>query len=219
MNLLVEQVDIQKLRGGKVLCWPKAKIKSGQPPLKLRLVQIKLSNTKMWMLTSVLDPKQLTKKQIVRYYKMRWGVEVEYRGLKQTIDKHKLRCRNCDRLLAELDWALRGMAIAELLALRHQISPTAQRKTDYTPQDRSLAKTLQALRKCMRNLDTVVSPKNDIIQELAEAVVQRYNNRTDKRARYRPKNPDIKPLGDPEVRTLTAHEREKLRSFRAKNVP
>ena len=219
VNLLVEQVDIQKLRGGKVLCWPKAKIKSGQPPLKLRLVQIKLSNTKMWMLTSVLDPKQLTKKQIVRYYKMRWGVEVEYRGLKQTIDKHKLRCRNCDRLLAELDWALRGMAIAELLALRHQISPTAQRKMDYTPQDRSLAKTLQALRKCMRNLDTVVSPKNDIIQELAEAVVQRYNNRTDKRARYRPKNPDIKPLGDPEVRTLTAHEREKLRSYRAKNVP
>ena len=46
----------------------------------------------------------------------------------------------------------------------------------YTPRDRSLAKTLHALRKCIRNLDNVVSPKNDIIQELAEAVVQRYTD-------------------------------------------
>jgi hypothetical protein len=49
------------------------------------------------------------------------------------------------------------------------------------------------------------------MQELSKAFVQRYNNRTDKRARYRPKNPDKKPLGDPVVRKLSIEEREKLR--------
>jgi hypothetical protein len=33
---------------------------------------------------------------------MRWGVEVEFRGLKQTLERARLRCRNSQRLLAEL---------------------------------------------------------------------------------------------------------------------
>jgi hypothetical protein len=74
---------------------------------------------------------------------MRWGIEVEFRGLKQTIDKHKLRCRNSDRLLVELDWSLRGMTVAELLALRAQITATRDDNPDkdYDPQERSLANT------------------------------------------------------------------------------
>ena len=39
----------------------------------------------------------------------------QFRGLKQTIDKHTLRCRNSARLLVELDWSLRALAVAELL--------------------------------------------------------------------------------------------------------
>ena len=39
---------------------------------------------------------------------------------------------------------------------------------------------------------------------------KRYNNRTDKRARYRPKNPDKKPLGDPNVKKLSTEQRRKL---------
>ena len=160
------------------------------------------------------EMKQLTKKQLIRFYKMRWGIEVEFRGLKQTIDKHTLRCRNSDRLLVELDWSIRGMAYAELIALREQIpSPAAEGKPgkDYDPRDRSLANTIRALRKCMRNLNKDCAPEDGLLYQLSQAMVQRYENRTDKRARYRPKNPDKKPLGDPTVRKMTAEEREKLR--------
>jgi hypothetical protein len=211
VNLLSEHVNIKELGGGVVLCWPKDQIASGQPPLRLRLVQVQVGKTKMWMLTSVLDERKLTRKQIVTYYKMRWGIEVEFRGLKQTIDKHKLRCRNSDRLLAELDWSLRGMAIAELIALGQQIPKEAKRELKYDPKDRSLANTLRALRRCMRKLDKQTAADDGLLIELSTAFVQRYHNRTDKRARYRPKNPDIKPLGDPVVRKLTREEREKLR--------
>src|SRR5205814_373333 len=118
VKLLSEHADVKELRGGLVLCWPKGQMESDKPPLRLRLVRVPVGKTTMWLLTSVLDPKQLTHKQLIRVYKMRWGLEVEFRGLKQTIDKHKLRCRNSARLLVELDWSLRGMAVAELLALR-----------------------------------------------------------------------------------------------------
>jgi hypothetical protein len=105
------------------------------------------------------------------------------------------------------------MAVAELIALREQIPATRKDKPDevYDPQDRSLANTMRALRKCMRNLTKYCDPEDGLLHQLSQATVQRYNNRTDKRARYRPKNPDKKPLGDPTVRKMNAEERERLR--------
>jgi hypothetical protein len=214
VNLLSEQADVKKCGGGLVLCWPKGRMNSGDPPLRLRLVRVKVGKTRMWMLTSVLDPRKLSKKQIARFYKMRWGIEVEFRGLKQTIDKHTLRCRNSDRLLVELDWSIRAMAVAELIALREQIRTADERGSteDYDPQDRSLANTMRALRKCMRRLRKYPEHNDDLLHTLSRALVQRYNNHTDKRARYRPKNPDKKRLGDPTVRKLNAEQLQTLKN-------
>jgi hypothetical protein len=217
VNLLSETADVKRLGGGIVLCWPKGKMDSGEEPLRLRLVKVKIGKTMMWMLTSVLDGKKLSNKRIIKYYKMRWGVEVEYRGLKQTLDKRNLRCRNSHRVYVELDWSIRAMAFAELIALREQIpkdkAKQRRRAPAYDTKDRSLANTMRALRQCMRKLDKHTEPGDDLLIQLAGALVQKYNNRTDKKARYRPKNPDKKPIGEPTVRKLTAEERDKLRSF------
>lgn len=214
VSLLSETADVIRLGGGIVLCWPKGKMNSGEEPLRLRLVRVKIGKTKMWMLTSVLDCQELPVKKIIQYYKMRWGVEVEYRGLKQTSDKGILRCRNSARVYAELDWSIRAMAFAELIALREQLPKDDESQTepeqDYDPKDRSLANTIRALRKCMRNLNQDVDPSSDLLSQLAEALVQKYHNHTDKRARYRPPNPDKKPLGDPTVTKLNREAREKL---------
>ena len=213
VNLLSETADVKRAGGGLVLCWPKGKMDSGEKPLRLRLVRVKIGKTQMWMLTSVLDGKKLRPKKIIQYYKMRWGVEVEYRGLKQTIDKANLRCRNSARVYAELDWSIRAMAFAELIALREQL-PKSVRRTkpaqDYDPKDRSLANTIRALRKCMRTLNQEADPRNDLLSQLAKALVQKYNNRTNKKARYRPPNPDKKPLGEPTVTKLTREARDRL---------
>lgn len=217
VNLLSATADIKRLGGGIVLCWPKDKMDSGVEPLRLRLVKVKIGKTTMWMLTSVLDRKKLPKRKIIKYYKMRWGVEVEYRGLKQTIDKRNLRCRNSDRVYVELDWSIRAMAFAELIALREQIPADneshTQSEEDYDTKDRSLANTVRAVRKCMRNVNKYADPSSDLLTQLSGALVQKYNNRTDKKARYRPKNPDKKPLGEPKVRKLKREEREKLRKI------
>jgi hypothetical protein len=215
VDLLSEQADVKKCGGGEVLCWPKGRMNSGEPPLRLRLVKVTVGKTKMWILTSVLSERKLSKKQITKYYKMRWGIEVEFRGLKQTLDKHTLKCRNSERLLVELDWSIRAMAVAELIALREQMIAASEREmeADYDPNDRSLANTMRALRKCMRQLHKFPDADEDLLQALSRAVVQRYNNRTDKRARYRPKNPDKKPLGDPNVTKISTEQRRKLKQL------
>lgn len=215
VNLLSEQADVKTCGGGVVLCWPKGRMNSGEPPLRLRLVRVTVGKTNMWMLTSVLDKRKLSKKQIVKFYKMRWGMEVEYRGLKRTIDKHTLRCRNSDRLLVELDWSIRGMAVAELIALREQLDAEADSNEDYDPQDRSLANTMRTLRTCMRRLH---KRDDGLLHALSQALVQRYNNGTDKRARYRPPNPDTKPLGDPTITKMTTEQRKKLKQLEHKTA-
>ena len=216
-TVLSEKADIKRCGHGIVLCWPKGKMNSGARPLRLRLVKVKIGTTTMWMLTSVLDRKKLPHRKIIKYYKMRWGVEVEFRGLKQTIDKRSLRCRNSDRVYIELDWSIRAMAFAELIALREQIPNNDERqvkpKQDYDTKDRSLANTMRALRQSMRNLNKYAVPGSDLLSLLSGATVQKYDNHTDKRARYRPKNSDKKPLGEPIIRKLKRQEREKLRKL------
>ena len=215
VHLLSDHADILEVGGGSVLCWPKGQMKAGGKPLQLRLVRVTLGKTKAWMLTSVLDEERLPQNKIVTYYKMRWGIEVEFRGLKQTLDKHTLRCRNSDRVLVELDWSLRAMAVAELMALSQQIKqPNPKEEEDeiaYDPKHRSLANTMRAIRKAMRNLSEASEGKNNLLEQLRDALVQKYENHTDKKSRYRPENKDKKPLGDPQVREMTDDEREKLR--------
>lgn len=118
-------------------------------------------------------------------------------------------------LLVELDWSLRAMAVAELLALREQIPAEEARDHSgetaaYDPGDRSLVNTLRTLRKCMRNLHKLSASGDGVFHQLSRALVQRHNNQTDKRARYRRKNPDRRPLGEPTVRKLTQSERNQL---------
>jgi hypothetical protein len=215
VSLLTESADFQRQKNGLVLCWPKAMMQAGQPPLRLRLVQLRIGKTKAWMLTSVLDAARLSAQQMVKLYKMRWGIEIEFRGLKQTLDCGKLCCRNDQRLLAELHWSIMAMAVAELLALKEQLS-ARQRKSasdEYIPVKRSLAQTIRTLRHCLSNLHEIPPPNQDLRTKLREAVTDSYKRTTSKRARYRPPNPDKKPLGNPNVRRLTRHENKKFKDL------
>ena len=199
--------------GGRVLCWPKAMMNSGRLPLELRLVQVRIGKTQVWILTSVLSASDLSKKDIVKLYKKRWGIEVEFRGLKQTLDCAKLRCSNAQRLLAELNWSLMAMTLAELFALKEQLAPSVTRSTDKpagNPDKRSLANTVRALRHALTHLSDVPKHGESLPHNLRHAVIDSYKRKSSKRARYHPPNPDKKPLGDPQVRQLTTAEKKKL---------
>jgi hypothetical protein len=218
VHLLVESLNCTVVTKGRqqfVWCWPQDAQREGWPPLRLRLVRIRVKKARMWLLTSVLDSQKLTPWEVASLYRMRWGIEVEFRGLKQTLDRAELRCRNESRVRVELDWSILGMAVAELWALKEQLNKAAQvpppRK--YTPAKRSLAETVRALRWCLRNLREGNEPGASLRDRLAEAVTDDYKRQSSKRARYRPVNPDKKSLGDPKLRPMTTEEKEKLHDY------
>ena len=91
-------------------------------------------------------------------------------------------------------------------------------ESSYDTKDRSLANTMRVLRKCMRNLNKYADPSQDLLYQLSRALVQKYDNRTDKKSRYRPKNPDKKPLGEPTIRKLNREERDKLHKLSQQNA-
>jgi len=219
VSLLAESADYQLHENGLVLCWPKA-MQSEQRPLRLRLVKVRIGKAQVCLLTSVQDPVKLPIKQMLKLYKLRWGIEVEFRGLKQTLDRGKLRCRNDQRLLAELNWSIMAMAVVELFALKEQSAQQADRsrnqKQAADPAKRSLANAMRAIRGCMRDRDGIPEPGRDLATLLGEAVTDSYDRKKPKAARYRPPNPDKKPVGAPKVRRLTAQEKKQLREIETK---
>ncbi|MEZ6132590.1 MAG: transposase [Planctomycetaceae bacterium] len=163
-------VDFQELDDGEVLCWPK-ELQDKQLPLRLRFVRVTIGNADVYLPTSVLSAKQLSTEAMASLYKMRWGIEIEFQGLKQTLNGDTLRCRNVDRLYNELHWSLLSIAVAELLAVTEQL---ASRTKDYTPARRSLASTMKAVSDCLDDLGHASPSGADLFTRLAKATTDNY---------------------------------------------
>ena len=229
VSLLTEQGDCSLDKSKMmVMSWPQEAQKAGKPPLQLRLVKVRIGKTWMWLLTSVLDKNKLNVTQIKNIYKQRWGIEVEFRGLKQTLDKAELRCRNEVRIRTELHWSLMAMTIAELLALKVQLgeppaacpleSQTPPVELSTIPQKRSLAETVRALRWSLNHLPDTPLVIDSLPAKLWRARTDSYERPGSKAARYRPPNPDKKPLGEPRIRLLTEKEKNKLKAINSAKI-
>ncbi len=227
VRLLTERGHVVLKQNMTVLSWPAHALRSRDLPLRLRLVRVRIGRTDMWLLTSVTDKSQLSQTQIRELYKRRWGIEVEFRGLKQTLDKGKLRCRNSARAAVELHWSLIAMTAAELAALKEQLA--SQRRTTsagcssevpQTPPCRSLAESVRAIRYTLSNLNEEPSCNETLSAKLKRAVViQPKRGSKSKQARYRPPNSDHdKPLGLPKVRPMKESENIKLNSLRKEKL-
>ena len=100
---------------GAVHLWPGDKRR--RRPLALRLLVVGRGKRKVYLVTNVLDPFALSKKQAATFYRQRWGIESSYRAMKQTLDRRTLRSRAADLTTLELvgvvlsHWALALLAL------------------------------------------------------------------------------------------------------------
>jgi hypothetical protein len=96
-----------------VYLWPE---KNGrEPPLALRLLERREGGEKMYLATDVLDKKALSAKSAAVLYEMRWGLEVFYRSLKQTLEKRRMLSHIPQAAVCELTWALLGLWLLGLM--------------------------------------------------------------------------------------------------------
>ena len=162
------------------------------PPLVLRLIRLKDAKGRpVFLLTNVLDKRKLSDHCAERIYRLRWGVELMWRGLKQTLGHHKLLCKTPQRAEAELDWAMAGLWMIQLLG------GARMAESKRSPQCHSTAKTLRVLRGAISGRRR---RRKSLHAELGLAVKDTYQRTGSKTARHRPRKRPQRPPGSPEAR-------------------
>lgn len=206
--------DIEKRGKGIVYCWPKNKMRSNQPPLVLRVIRVRLGGKKKAvLLTSVLDEAELSIKEALSLYEKRWGIELEFRNLKQTFGRSMLRSRRSDRAMNELTWSILGLTVVQLFALKQQmLLPRAD------PSRMSVAGALRAVRKTCSDLSYDDAEADDFETQLRCAMTDDYERTGSKTARYQPKRKHPPSCGLPIIVRADSEQGKKARALALKTA-
>lgn len=194
VRLLLELGYALEERAGTVYLWPDAMRQKMQPPLVLRRVTLTDGrNRRMHLLTSVHDESLLSDAGACEFYTMRWGVELHYRALKQTLARRKLLGEAPATARAELRWAMTGLWLLTLMAA------AAVGAAGKDPRTLSVAKALRLVRRAARAPVTRCGG-NGLGRQRATAVQDTYTRKASKRARDWAHKKRPKPIGEPQAR-------------------
>jgi hypothetical protein len=191
-------------RGDIVYFWPSTAARKNQPPLVLRLIRFRLGRTQACVVTSVLSARRLSEKQALRLYRLRWGVELQFRALKQTFGRRKLRSKRPDRALVELDWSLVGLAIIQLFAIKEQI------QFGEPPEHCSVSLAIRIVRETVDRWQETPATGETFQLRLRTAVGDDYHRTSSKKARYRPDFKDKPSAKKPKLLDATQQHKRWL---------
>jgi hypothetical protein len=185
---LLRKLGYARERDGIVYLWPEKCQKKKRPPLVLRLIEASDGRKPIYLLTSVLEPEQLSDAAAATLYKRRWGVELLYRSLKQTMGRRKMLSDSPGHAKVELDWTVIGFWA--LTVINAQAVDADARA--------SPAATLRILRRAAAGRGSPL--------KLAAAVQDQYKRSSCKKARRWPHKKNEKPPGVPKARNAKAAE-------------
>ena len=200
-TLLVEHTRQQIERQGDirwVYLWPKNRRR--KKPLQLRLIVLKRHGKRVYLLTNVQESTRLSRRMAGEFYRARWGIEVEFRGLKQTLARRKVLARTPESGAMEL--AANVLALALLLLYAALVMGAKVTRL-------SVAKTLRVIRWAMERVRHSRSCSAFGEQVLA-AVGDEYVRRSSKRARDWPHKKKERPPGPPILRRLRGREKARI---------
>lgn len=120
-----------------VYLWPDSH--RDRPPLRLRLVRV----GSVYLVTDVTDPRALSARAASELYRRRWGLELTFRALKQTLERRTVRSCAPARARLELAWSVLGLWMLMLLGAR------AIRAAGHGPRRLSVAATLATVRRAL----------------------------------------------------------------------
>lgn len=206
---LLKNLGAARERAGLVYLWPNNVARKKQLPLVLRLLTFQCPRGKVYLVTNVLSERELSHAQAGQLYRLRWGVELQFRTLKQTFRRSKLRSRTPDNAVAELHWSLVGLSLVQLFAVKEQI------QVDSPPAQSSVALALSAIQDAMRNWSREVVDPKALAHRLREATKDTYRRTRSKQARYRPDSKDKPCATQPIILQATPRQRQ---HYRAMNI-
>jgi hypothetical protein len=198
---LLKRLGVARERDGTVYLWPNKAAKRKQPPLVLRLVVVRGARHPWYLVTSVLNTKRLSDRQVAEIYRRRWGIELFFRHFKQTFGRSKLRSHKAEHAECEAHWSLLGLWTM-LLYARQQL-PGGQQKQPQL----SVARVLRAFRRAMRKYTSRPAEGESLPELLSVAVIDRYR-RKDKRSRGYPRKKYESQAQPPKIVHATTSQRK-----------
>jgi len=190
-----------EIEGETVYLWPQEQQQRREPPLKLRLIVLREAGKEpVYLVTSVLDAEQLTAEEAGEIYQQRWGVEVYYRTVKQTLDHARARSRRPDRCYLEMTWALLGAWLLQLMTLR-QVTAAGG-----TPSEVSPAQARKAVRRAMGNAPPRPRSRQSLLDVLAHCRLDDYSRTRPKASRNYPRKKRHKPPAPPKIKSSSAKQ-------------
>lgn len=207
---LLKGLGYVRRRKDIVYLWPDAAAKKNQEPLVLRLTQFQTTKQTVYIVSDILDEKQLSDAQMVEIYKRRWGVEVQFRSFKQTFDHRKLRCHRGENAEVELDWSLAGLWAVCFLG---------EKKLSDAGEDLmrlSVAGVLRAIRQTMHEYKSKADEGEDLWSLLTISVIDSYERQSKASRDYPRRKKKKPPIGVPEIIEATPEQVELARQIKKK---
>jgi hypothetical protein len=182
---------------GTVYLWPDKVQKKDQAPLVLRLIQLQGGHHPVIVVTDVMSQEALSMEQVGVLYRMRWGIEVFYRSLKQTLARRKMRSAAPAQAKMELSWAFMGLWILSFMGA-HAVVAAGK-----TPYSLSIALALRCIRRAIAGR---MRPRTCLARQLAAALKDSYVRTHSKNAHDWPRKKNQTPPGAPKILPATAEQ-------------
>jgi hypothetical protein len=200
------QLPLQRYREGIVYYWPEKVRQRGLPPIKARLLRVRGKHGDVWLLTDVLDRKQLSRKNAARIYRWRWRNEGLFRDYKRLLQKTKLYSRTVKLVHREAEGAMLALQLLLLLAVPAGRGPALHLVLD------SPRRTLLRLRGEIAALLWRLGPRQfaAYLHRLAVVRCEPCHRRSAKRRQDWPRRKEHKPPKAPKLRVLSTTLKQKI---------
>lgn len=200
VRLLKELGSYRREGKSTVYLWPETG--HDRAPLVLRLIRL----GSVWLITDVTDPRRLPRSLASELYRRRWGVEVAFRSLKQTLEHRKVRSCAAAQARRELAWSVAGLSVLMLLGA------SAIRGAGHGPRRLSTAAALAAMRHAMH------APMSDpALKRRLRRCLMEQRRRTSSKTAYRwPHKKNPAPPGGPRITRATHAQAQAAKDFQSR---
>jgi len=188
-----------------VFLWPQNS--QSHPPLKLR--RICFSSDGGWpvvLITNVLDAEVLSDEAARDIYKSRWGIEVYFRHLKQTMGFTTIHSRTPVTALNEQHWRLISFWVLQRITVTHQLA------AGQNPRRFSAAQARREIRDVLQLMQQGKRGKS-LARRCQTAQTDRYQRHGPKETRDWPRKKNDKPPQPPKTRPAKATEIQRAKQL------
>ena len=200
---LLKNLGRLKFKDGFVYFWPDSAVNRHEPPIVLRLIQLKSGKKAIYLVTNELT---LSDHDACAIYRQRWGIEIHFRSVKQACGRNKLRCGTPQNALTELNWTLLGIWAALFIAKQQHPAKSVKRV--------SPIQVMRCFYTCLEAIAMQARQFVNLFKKLSISLIADEPNRTTcKRSRNYPRKKKRKPCGKPKIILPSTRKRNLAAQF------